>query len=223
MPQRLLSVTGFVLAGGLSRRMGRPKAALLLGDETMLARQVRLLKSVSRSVAVAGRPAGFEVLEAHGIRSALGGDVRLLPDELPGRGPLGGIYTGLAWTRTEFNLFLGCDLPFMETRFLRYLAAKALACGADVTVPESADGKLQPLAAVYRRRARAAVKASLESGENKVTRFYADVLCEVVKWPEIAHAGFPQRIFDNMNTPADYENAVRQLPFIRSGPENRGP
>jgi len=111
----------------------------------------------------------------------------------------------------------------MDTRFLRYLAAKALACGADVTVPESRDGKLQPLAAVYRRRARAAVKASLESGENKVTRFYSRVRCEVVKWPEIAHAGFPQRIFDNMNTPADYENAVRQLPFIRSGPENRGP
>ncbi len=223
MPQRLLSVTGFVLAGGLSRRMGRPKAALLLGDETMLARQVRLLKSVSRSVAVVGQPAGFEVLEAHGIRAALGGDVRLLPDELPGRGPLGGIYSGLAWTRTEFNLFLGCDLPFMETRFLRYLAAKALACGADATVPESRDGKLQPLAAVYRRRARAAVKASLESGENKVTRFYSRVRCEVVKWPGIAQEGFPQRIFDNMNTPADYENAVRQLPFIRSGPENRGP
>src|SRR5690242_14902178 len=67
MPQRLLSVAGFVLAGGLSRRMGRPKAALLLGDETMLARQVRLLKSVSRSVAVVGRPAGFERPDARGI------------------------------------------------------------------------------------------------------------------------------------------------------------
>src|SRR5881628_684146 len=93
MPQRLLSVTGFVLAGGLSRRMGRPKAALVLGDETMLARQVRLLKSVSRSVAVVGRLAGFEGLEARGLGSAPGGDVRLLPDEFPGRGPLGGIYS----------------------------------------------------------------------------------------------------------------------------------
>jgi len=222
MPQRLLSVTGFVLAGGLSLRLGRPKAALVLGDETMLARQVRLLKSVSRSVAVVGRSAGFEGLEARGTGSALGGDVRLLPDELPGGGPLGGIYSGLAWTRTEFNLFLGCDLPFMEARFLRYLAAKALACGADVTVPESQDGRLQPLAAVYRRRARAAVKASLESGENKVTRFYSRVRCEAVKWPEIAREGFPPHIFDNMNTPADYENAVRRLPFIHSGPENRG-
>ena len=67
------------------------------------------------------------------------------------------------------------------------------------------------------------VKASLEGGENKVTRFYSRVRCEVVKWREIAQAGFPSHIFDNMNTPADYENAVRQLPFIRSGPENRGP
>ena len=110
----------------------------------------------------------------------------------------------------------------MEARFLRYIAAKSLACGADVTVPESRDWRLQPLAAVYRRRARVAVKASLESGENKVTRFYSRVRCEVVKWREIAQAGFPSHIFDNMNTPADYENAVRRLPFIHLGPENRG-
>src|SRR2546428_9486967 len=202
MPKRSLRVTGFVLAGGRSRRMGIPKENLVLGGERMLDRQIRLLRSVSRSVAAigAGANSGNSRLVDTWVDAPVIGGVPVMSDVIPGRGPLGGIYSGLSWTRTEFNLFLACDLPFVEARFLRYLAAKALACGADVTVPESPDGKLQPLAAVYRRRARAAVKASLESGENKVTRFYSDVLCEVVKWPEIAHAGFPQRIFDNMNT-----------------------
>jgi molybdopterin-guanine dinucleotide biosynthesis protein A len=210
MPQRFLSMTGFVLTGGASRRMGRPKSNLVIEGETMLARQVRLLLSVSRTVAVVGRVAGLEGLRAPAV-SALGREVPLLPDELPGRGPLGGIYTGLLRTRTEFNLFLGCDLPLMEARFLRYLAARATACGADVTAPESSDHRLQPLVAVYRRRARAAVRSSLACGANKVVGFYRRVHCDVLTWTEIARAGFPTSIFANMNTPADYEKAVRRL------------
>ena len=210
MPQRFLEVTGFVLAGGVSRRMGRPKPALVLGGETMLARQVRLLQAVSRSVTVIGPAAGSESLEA-GLRSLASPDVPVILDRLPGRGPLGGIYTGLARTRTEFNLFIGCDVPFMEAHFLRYLCRRALRSAADATVPESHGLRIQPLVAVYRRRAVRAVRASLERGDNKVTSFYPRVRCLVIRWPEIARAGFSTRIFDNINTPEDYQRALRRV------------
>ncbi len=196
-----LTVTGFVLAGGASRRMGRDKAKLLLGDETMVERQLRLLRSVCRSAVVLGPPANLA-----GITSA-GSPLPCWPDELPGRGPLGGLYTGLRRTRTDFNLFLSCDLPFMETPFLHMLCQRALECRADVTVPESRDHGREPLCAVYRRRALAAIRKSLAAAEYKVDRFFSRVRCEVVPWSEIARAGFAPRIFANMNTPEDYEAA----------------
>lgn len=200
MQQRFLSISGFVLAGGESRRMGRAKDQLVVGGEKMLDRQIRLLHAVARPVAVLG-PA-----------ERLGRpDVPVIPDKQPGLGPLGGIATALAATRTEYNLFLGCDLPFITAQFLRFLCDKALASEADVTVPESPRQRLHPTCAVYRRRARGAVRASLEAGNFRVRAFFPRVECLVLSWPEIARHGFHPRIFDNMNTPADYEAAKRLL------------
>jgi len=180
--------------------MGQPKPLLELGGQTMLERQLRLLRGVCRSVAVVGAPPGLPAL-----------GVPVWADELPGRGPLGGIYTGLKHSRTGYNLLLGCDLPFMETRFLRFLARLAIQEQADVTVPQTGDRCLQPLAAVYRRRARGAIRARLEAGDNKTSSFLHRVRCRVIRWREIARAGFSPRIFANMNTSADYEAMRRML------------
>lgn len=200
MVDRLLPVAGFVLAGGASRRMGRPKHELTLGAETLLARAARLLGSVAVSVAVLGPP-----------ERALGLDMAAFPDEIPGRGPLGAIYTGLRHTRAEYNVFLSCDLPFMEARFLHYLAKRALESQADVTLAETPSEGLQPLAAVYRRRARRAIAASLAADQNKITHFFPKVKARVLRWPEVARAGFRLSIFDNLNTPEDYQRAVSGL------------
>jgi molybdopterin-guanine dinucleotide biosynthesis protein A len=200
MRHRFDSMTGFVLAGGASRRMGRDKAKLLMGNETMLDRAIKQLQRVCRTVAVIGPPKNFGCA-----------DVLIYPDEQPGRGPLGGIFTGLLQTRTEYNLFAGCDLPFIDPQFLRYLSKRALTTSADVTVPESRTHTLQPLSAVYRRRALGAIRMTLATGENKVSRFFKRVHCEIVPWNEIARAGFLSCIFDNMNTPREYEAASKVL------------
>jgi molybdopterin-guanine dinucleotide biosynthesis protein A len=200
MCRRFLSVSGFVLAGGDSRRMGRAKEQVELGGETLLARQVRLAGAVARSVAVLG-PA--ERLAGLGFS--------VIPDERAGLGPLGGMATALACTRTEFNLFVGCDIPFLKARFLEYLCAEALESEADATVPESPGRELQPTCAVYRRRALAAVRASLEHGDFRVRSFFPRVKCRVLRWPEIARAGFSAAIFDNINTPEDYRAAQLRL------------
>ncbi|HVA01695.1 MAG TPA: molybdenum cofactor guanylyltransferase [Terriglobia bacterium] len=201
MRKRILHLTGFVLAGGSSRRMGRAKAGLILQGQTMLARQARLLGRVAGRVAVVGfHPEDDKDLE-----------VPMIPDELPGRGPLGGIYTGLLQTGTEYNLFLGCDMPFVNRRLLRCVAQRAFETGADATVAESSDGRLQTLCAVYRRRARWAVRASLAAGDNKLRSFFSKVDCEIIPWRDLARAGFLPSMFDNMNAPADYESARKRL------------
>ena len=200
MIRRYSTLSGFVLAGGESRRMGQPKHRLVLGGETMLDRQVRLLQAVSRSVAVVGAPPGIVKLE-----------VPALSDDIPGRGPLGGIYTALLRTRAEYNLIVGCDLPFLEARFLSYLARVAREFQADVTVPEDKQGRLQPLCAIYRRRALSVVRVSLQNGENKTSGFFGRVTCRVVTWREVARAGRPSQMFVNMNTPEDLEAARRRI------------
>jgi molybdopterin-guanine dinucleotide biosynthesis protein A len=206
MPNRYPQIAGFVLAGGASRRMGRPKHDLALGDSTLLRRAVWLLRSVTRTVAVLGpRERASEVPTA-----ALGFDVPVFPDEIPSRGPLAAVLTGLCHTQSEFNHFLSCDLPFMPGRFLRYLAERALESQADVTLAATPGAGLQPLAAIYRRRARTAIRASLQAGHNKVTSFFARVKVRVLPWPELARAGFQPSIFDNLNTPEDYERALRR-------------
>ena len=197
MIHRFSSVSGFVLAGGASRRMGRNKANLVLEGKTMLERQIGLLQAVCRTAGVVGPPDSYPGL-----------DVAVYDDEVPSRGPLGGIYSGLVQTRSEYNLFLSCDMPYLPARFLGWLIEQALEYQADVTVPRARDGR-HPLCAVFRRRALAAIRYRLASGQNKVRGLFPKLSSRVLSWSEIARAGFSPGIFDNMNTPQDYESARR--------------
>lgn len=180
--------------------MGRPKQHLDLGGETMLERQLNLLHLAVGSVAILGQPGKLVT-----------SNFPVYADRIPGLGPLGGIYTGLLVTHTEYNLFLSCDLPFMEAAFLRALCTRAIASGADVTVPVGRGGRYEPLCAVYRRRARPAIRASLLRGESKVSHFFSRVCCQAIRPDEIASAGFGRRIFTNVNTPAEYEEARKAV------------
>lgn len=198
---RLNGLTGFVLVGGASRRMGCPKESLRIDGESMLERQIRRLRSVSSRVLVVGGAADY--LEQF--------DVPIVPDAVAGRGPLGGIYTALVESRTEFNLILGCDLPCVTGHLLACLALRAMAEGSDVTVPVSRDGRLQPLCGVFRRRALYAVRTRLAMGENRLRGFFPRVQCTIIPWRELAAAGFRAPVFNNMNTPDDYEYARRRI------------
>lgn len=181
--------------------MGRPKETLILGGESMLDRQIRLLRSVASRVAVIG-----------GANDNTGGcNVIRVPDVFPGRGPLAGLYTALLQSRTEYNLILGCDLPLVNERLLRYLADRAAASGSDITVPRSRDGRLQPLCGVYRRRCLHAIRSRLSTGENKLRSFFSMVRCDVIPWADLARAGFPPSVFQNMNTPEEYECVRRMI------------
>jgi molybdenum cofactor guanylyltransferase len=203
MRRRFLEVTGFVLAGGASRRMGRPKHELKLDGETMLMRQLRLLHAVCGSTVILGPP---ERVRPQGPEAAL---VPVIADRIPGCGPLGGIYTGLSITRTDYNLLLGCDLPFIEAAFLRLLCRCAMEGQADVTVPMRGRRDYQPVCAVYRRRALAVVRSSILRRDYKVTGFFHRVICQTVALGDLREWGYDWRIFTNVNTPEEYQAVVR--------------
>lgn len=197
-PQRFSEVTGFVLAGGESRRMGTDKVCLRLGRERLVDWQIHLLRTVCGAVAVIGPAARL-----------VDTGVQVYEDEIPGKGPLGGIHAGLRRARTEFSLFLGCDMPLMEARFLRYLCRQAMATTALATVPPSWTGGRYPLCIVLRRRALARVVACLESVQNQVGRLFLRIPRRPITKAEFAREGFSAHIFCNLNTPEEYER-VRQ-------------
>jgi len=200
MTLRFNSISGFVLAGGESRRMGQPKQGLVLDGETMLEKQVRLLQGVCGTVSVVGPR--VELMQP---------DVTFISDLVRGRGPLGGIHAALSVSRTEYSLVVACDLPFLQTRFLQHLARVALHLRADVTIPADKTRRLLPVCAVYRRRTLSMIRGRLAQDLNKADGYFRNARLHVVTWREILRAGFPTHIFDNINRPEDLEEARRRL------------
>jgi len=145
----LTNRAGFVLAGGGSTRMGRDKALLPLQGGTMIGRIAGLVRAAAGSVTLIGPPGRY---------ASLGFPV--MPDQVEGCGPLGGVLTALNHTTADWNLIVACDLPDLTPALLEDLFRAAEAGDADAVVPES-EGGLDPLCAIYHRRCAAAAASAI--------------------------------------------------------------
>jgi molybdenum cofactor guanylyltransferase len=184
-------VTAFVLAGGKSLRMGEDKAFLQFGEHTLLERALELA-GVIGDVRIVGSAEKF---------ARFG---KVIEDVFPGRGPLGGIHAALRGTQTELNLILAVDLPFVESKFAKYLVANARQSGAMVTLARS-EQRWQPLCAVYRRQFGGIAEKALQAGKNKVDALFAGLNLRVIEEQELAEKGFATSMFRNLNTREEWE------------------
>jgi molybdopterin-guanine dinucleotide biosynthesis protein A len=191
-------VSGAILAGGQSRRMGSDKAALRIQGEPLLQRTVRLLASITTDVAIIGPPE----------RAALAPGVPIFPDRWPQQGPLGGIATALQALAGEAVLVVGCDMPFLHAGLLCYLIA--LAPEYDAVVVRS-DGEAHPLHAVYQRRCLPTLEEQLQAGNLRVQQFLARLVVRFVEGEELDRFD-PQHLSTfNANTPEEWARALRLL------------
>lgn len=197
-------VAGYVLAGGGSTRFGRDKALVEFGGKPMVLRMADLLGAVAKETFVVGAAKKY---------ASLG--VECFTDRWPGEGPLGGIITALLHSQAnpaghEWNLIVSCDMPFLTADWLSFMAERATKSNAQVTLPHSASGP-EPLCACYKTSAAKSLRAVFESGVRKITDALKQVRTEVLDardWKRFDSSG---RLFWNMNTPADYEDAKRIL------------
>jgi molybdopterin-guanine dinucleotide biosynthesis protein A len=194
---RRRDVAAYILAGGASSRMGRNKALLELEGEALVLRMERTISAAGMDATVLGRPALYEPL-----------GLAAIPDDEPGLGPLGGIATALAHSAREWNLIVAVDLPYLTAEWLVVLADRALAAeAADAILPRSERG-LEPLSAVYHRRCLEPIRQALARGVRKVTDGLAGCRVEEIaphEWKPFAPGGL---LFENINTPADYDRAA---------------
>jgi molybdopterin-guanine dinucleotide biosynthesis protein A len=180
-----------LLAGGVSRRMGRDKALLPWAGRPLIAHIAdRLRRCCDELLISANDPARYGFLGAP-----------VVADRQPGEGPLMGLASCLAAARHDRNLLLGCDMPHPPLPLLRRMLAGA--DGVDAVVPRTRDGRPEPLCAVYRRSCLPAATRLLAAGRRRMT----DLLDAVrVRWVD---TDTPPA---NLNTPADYQAALEGLP-----------
>lgn len=190
------------MAGGTSSRFGQDKALVEIGATPMLARMIKLMESVTVDVKIIGAPEKY---------ASFGSEV--IPDRWPGEGPLGGIVTALLSSaksnpQRDWNLILSCDMPFLSSEWLEYLAGRAIKSSAQAVYPQSAHGP-EPLCACYRTDAGPALQKVFERAVRKVTEALKQVRTEILDEPYWKRFDSAGRLFWNMNTPADYQEARR--------------
>ncbi|MCC6445771.1 MAG: molybdenum cofactor guanylyltransferase [Armatimonadetes bacterium] len=185
----------FILAGGKSSRMGRDKASLPFGGEAMLERIVQRLQEAFPRLTV---------VKAKGQRLPETG-AQILEDDMPERGPMGGLYTALKHLERPKCLIVSCDVPFVSAAFLSHLAELPLAGDAIVPVWE---GRLQPLQAVYARSILAGVEARIHSGRLQMMDLLKHQAIRVIGDEDILPFAPSGRTFMNVNTPEAYEEAL---------------
>ncbi len=189
----LLDLTGVVLAGGRSTRMGRDKAALVLGAETLAARAVRRLRAIFRhALASANDPATAALFFAEGVP--------VVADAL-GEGPLAGISAALAAAPTERIFCCAVDMPWIAEPLVRYLCE--LSERYDIVVPRG-----EPLCAVYARSCLAPFTERLRAGRYKVDAAFEGLAVRVVEPDESARYDAGGRSFRNVNTPEELRKAT---------------
>ncbi|MGD0425656.1 MAG: molybdenum cofactor guanylyltransferase [Candidatus Acidiferrales bacterium] len=201
----VISVAGFIMAGGESSRMGVDKGLLEIAGVPMIVRAARLVESVVGAPAVVvGTPEKYRAL-----------GLRAIADDGPRCGPLGGIATALRASDAEWNLIVACDLPYLTRKWLEYLLQRARDSDAEAVVPlnlaPANKRGAEPLCAVYHKGAEQAMRRALERGVRKVTDGLAELRVEVIE--PAAWKGFDSDglLFKNVNTPADYEEAKRKF------------
>jgi molybdopterin-guanine dinucleotide biosynthesis protein A len=185
------NVTGVILAGGRSSRMGSNKALLPY-------RGGRFIEVISRQLAELFRE--VIVVTNHPDQYAFV-PFRKVSDTFPGMGPLAGIHAGLAASSGDAAFVVACDMPYLNPLLIRRLVRNA--GSGRVVIPESPHGP-EPLHAVYGKECLDEIQVSLAAGETRIRSFFGRSSVLTIPASEVARYDPDFRSFCNINTPQEY-------------------
>jgi len=197
-PDRLLlplpqieGVSGVILAGGRSTRMGRNKALLPYKGKPLIEAIYRLMAELFKDVVVVtNTPEDYDFLPCP--KTA---DIHV------GKGSLAGVHAGLSWAATKWIFVVGCDMPYIEPPLVRYLAGRL---GSEAALVPQSEAGLEPLHAFYSREALPLLDAALRAENVRIIDVLAQLPAKVIPAAEIAAVAPGSRSFMNLNTPEDY-------------------
>lgn len=187
--------------------MGKAKGLLEFGGEPLILRIARTIEPLVSSVTAVGPSERYAALGLTVIEDQPFG---IAGEGGRGPGPLAGIASALSASRTDWNLILACDLPYLSRGWVDWLLARTMVSNGQIIMPRT-EGGSEPLAAVYRRECAEPVIAALHRGVRKVTDATEQLRTEFVTEREWHHIDPDGRVLRNMNTAEDYEEARKWL------------
>ena len=190
-------ISGAILAGGKSSRIGTDKALLKLDGQTLIERAVSTLRPYTGDpIIITSASDKYKFL-----------NLSVYSDIIANAGPLGGISTALEKSNTTHCLVLACDLPFVSGQLIKILCDRSLT--HDIVVVDAGHG-VEPLCAVYSKRCLASIRKQLDSGQYRVTNFYHYVDVKVIYLEQLNKIFIPETLL-NINTLEDLEKAKALL------------
>lgn len=177
-------LTGVVLAGGKSQRMGEDKAFLELNGQSFLQGILQLVKGLTKEVMVIANTKEYEAL-----------DIPVYQDVIKDCGPVGGIYTAMKMAKTPYLLVLSCDIPLLNVAVLEHLIEKSLLCDVNILTTEE---HWHPLTAIYNSKTIPMFKNALDTKKLKLRSLLSLMELHQIPCPE---ALIP--CLSNINTPND--------------------
>ena len=149
------NITGIILAGGKSSRMGTDKGFLMLNGKSFMQHSIDALKPLVSEFIIVSNNTDYDVFGVNRIN-----------DSIENAGPLAGIYSGLKESKTDYNLVLSCDIPLINSDVLRQLIS-AIDATSEVIQIESNNRKM-PLIALYSKSCKTKFERLLNAGERKL-------------------------------------------------------
>lgn len=191
-------VTGIILAGGLSRRLGRDKAVEPINGQPLIGRVMDALSRITDElVVVVNTP-------QRGRELPLPDSAVAAVDIHPNAGSLGGIFTGLSAASNQWGIVAACDMPFLNLDLLSYLLSFRESHDAVVPV---LDHRPEPTHAAYSKVCLSAIEARLEADDLKIARFFDDVRVKYVSQRQVEEIDPGRLSFFNVNTEEDLTRA----------------
>jgi len=194
-----IEVTGVLLAGGKSRRMGEDKRYLVVGEQTLLERGLGVLRSIFQEVLV--------VIAQDSL--PLGVDARVVRDLVPDCGSLGGLYTGLTQATTPYIFVVACDMPFLDPAVITQFTSRR--ASADIVIAKLA-ARLHPMHALYGKGCLPVLEQMIRARQLKIQEMvsHGSLRVQYVTEADLLTIDPFWHSFQNVNTPADLE-AARSL------------
>ena len=183
-------ISGIILAGGKSQRMGEDKAFIRIGGKPIIETITDLFQELFKeTLIVTNRKDSYLYLR-----------VGVYEDISPDQGALGGLYTGLFRSAFLNSFAVACDMPSLNAGVIKYLCQEAE--GYDVVVPRTEDG-FQPLHALYSKRCLQPIRRVLNDNKTRIFDFYPLVRVRVVEAREFLSIDPEMQSFVNINTPEE--------------------
>ncbi len=192
-------VAPIVLAGGKSTRFGRDKSTQTIAGQSLIQRVISRLAPFGDEITI--------VLAPGGAISPFPSPVRLrkVSDIYPDRGSLGGVYTGLVLSPSEYNLIVACDMPFLNEKLIRRMIE--LTPGYDVVIPK-VGVHVEPLHAIYSKNCVPIIEKIWSEGQSKVLDILQNAKTYYFGEDEIDKIDPHHLSFFNINTSDDLKRAV---------------